>query len=465
MEFSMSFMQSRFEDTEFAKTKFPERFSYGLGDVACNVVFALTTSLLIYFYINVAGVSAVMVGSIMAVSRVFDGISDVLIGTLVDRTHSKHGKSRAWILWMMIPYGISAILLFCVPPASVMVKAVYIFVTYNFCTTVVYTALNLPYATLATLMTRDTDDRAIINLFRTGMSALGNMIITAVTFPLVTLLGDTQMAWIEVSVFYAVISIAMLFICFRNCHERVHIATKSKSGGDLPLLTGLRLVVTNKYFIMFFMLALFLALYEAVTGACNAYYAQYVLGNRDYLGALGSFESMPQIITVLVLAPFILKLGKRNVALIGSAVAVIGMVTMLFAPTNLYVALFGCVMRGIGKGCFRGVKYSMLADVIEYGYWKTGTRVQGLIVSATTAGQKFGSGATVAVVGLLLEMAGFVGEDVIPASASTMITNIYIWGNILAWGLIGITLIFYKLDKIYPQIMQDLKEREAAQSK
>ena len=244
----------------------------------------------------------------------------------------------------------------------------------------VYTALNLPYATLATLMTRDTDDRAIINLFRTGMSALGNMIITAVTFPLVTLLGDTQMAWIEVSVFYAVISIAMLFICFRNCHERVHIATQSKSGGDLPLLTGLRLVVTNKYFIMFFMLALFLALYEAVTGACNAYYAQYVLGNRDFLGALGSFESMPQIITVLVLAPFILKLGKRNVALIGSAIAVIGMVTMLFAPTNLYVALFGCVMRGIGKGCFRGVKYSMLADVIEYGYWKTGTRVQGLIV-------------------------------------------------------------------------------------
>ena len=273
------------------------------------------------------------------------------------------------------------------------------------------------------------------------------------------------MAWIEVSVFYAVISIAMLFICFRNCHERVHIATQSKSGGDLPLLTGLRLVVTNKYFIMFFMLALFLALYEAVTGACNAYYAQYVLGNRDFLGALGSFESMPQIITVLVLAPFILKLGKRNVALIGSAIAVIGMVTMLFAPTNLYVALFGCVMRGIGKGCFRGVKYSMLADVIEYGYWKTGTRVQGLIVSATTAGQKFGSGATVAVVGLLLEMAGFVGEDVIPASASTMITNIYIWGNILAWGLIGITLIFYKLDKIYPQIMRDLKERESAQSK
>lgn len=181
-------------DKEFEKIHLKEKFSYGLGDVACNVVFALTTSLLIYFYTNVVGISAAMIGTIMLISRFFDGISDVLIGHLVDRTHSKYGKSRAWILWMMIPYGIAAILLFTVPPATQIVKGIYVFITYNFCTTVVYTALNLPYATLATLMTRDTDQRAVVNLFRTGMSALGNMVISAVTFPLVTRLGDTQQA-------------------------------------------------------------------------------------------------------------------------------------------------------------------------------------------------------------------------------------------------------------------------------
>ena len=156
-------------DKEFEKIHLKEKFSYGLGDVACNVVFALTTSLLIYFYTNVVGISAAMIGTIMLISRFFDGISDVLIGHLVDRTHSKHGKSRAWILWMMIPYGIAAILLFTVPPATQIVKGIYVFITYNFCTTVVYTALNLPYATLATLMTRDTDQRAVVNLFRTGI--------------------------------------------------------------------------------------------------------------------------------------------------------------------------------------------------------------------------------------------------------------------------------------------------------
>ena len=252
----------------------------------------------------------------------------------------------------MIPYGIAAILLFTVPPATPIVKGIYVFITYNFCTTVVYTALNLPYATLATLMTRDTDQRAVVNLFRTGMSALGNMVISAVTFPLVTRLGDTQQAWIEVSILYAIVSIIMLFICFKNCHERVKEETKTKDGKSVPLWMGIKLCVTNKYFIMFFFLAVFLSFYEAVTGTCNAYYAQYILGNRDLLGALASFESIPQIVTVLVLSPFIAKFGKRNVALIGAVVAVIGTVSLFINPSALNLALFACVMRGIGKGCF-----------------------------------------------------------------------------------------------------------------
>ena len=167
----------------------------------------------------------------------------------------------------------------------------------------------------------------------------------------------------------------MLFICFKNCHERVKEETKTKDGKNVPLWMGIKLCVTNKYFIMFFMLAVFLSFYEAVTGTCNAYYAQYILGNRDLLGALASFESIPQIVTVLVLSPFIAKFGKRNVALIGAIVAVIGTVSLFINPSALNLALFACVMRGIGKGCFRGVKYSMLADVIEYGAWKSGIRV------------------------------------------------------------------------------------------
>lgn len=451
-------------DKEFEKIHLKEKVSYGLGDVACNVVFALTTSLLIYFYTNVVGMDVGIIGTIMLISRAFDGISDVLMGHLVDRTHSKLGKSRAWILWMMIPYGLSAILLFTIPTTSTIVKAIYVFITYNFCTTVVYTALNLPYAILATLMTRDTDQRAVVNLFRTGMSALGNMVITTITFPLVTRLGDTQQAWVKVSIAYAIISIIMLFICFCNCHERVTKQTKTKDGKNVPLWLGIRLCITNKYFVLFLLLAIFLSFYEAVTGTCNAYYAQYILDNRDLTGALASFESIPQIIMILLLAPFIAKFGKRNVALIGASIAVLGTIPLLFRPSALNLALFACVMRGIGKGCFRGVKYSMLADVIEYGAWKTGIRVQGLMISASTAGQKFGSGMTTAVFGVLMSLVDFTGTATINATQSSMLIHIYVIGNIIAWGGIAILLTFYKLDKIYPQIIAEMKARETTES-
>ena len=256
----------------------------------------------------------------------------------------------------------------------------------------------------------------------------------------------------------------MLFICFKNCHERVKEETKTKDGKNVPLWMGIKLCVTNKYFIMFFMLAVFLSFYEAVTGTCNAYYAQYILGNRDLLGALASFESIPQIVTVLVLSPFIAKFGKRNVALIGAVVAVVGTVSLFINPSALNLALFACVMRGIGKGCFRGVKYSMLADVIEYGAWKRGIRVQGLMVSATTAGQKFGSGITTAIFGALMSLVGFAGTATINAAQSQMLIGIYIIGNIIAWGGIGVLLIFYKLDKIYPRIITEMKQREAAEA-
>ena len=175
------------------------------------------------------------------------------------------------------------------------------------------------------------------------------MVITAITFPLVTRLGDTQQAWIEVSILYAIVSIIMLFICFKNCHERVKEETKTKDGKNVPLWMGIKLCVTNKYFIMFFMLAVFLSFYEAVTGTCNAYYAQYILGNRDLLGALASFESIPQIVTVLVLSVHRqVRQAQRSADRCDRRRYRHGF--LFINPSALNLALFACVMRGIGKG-------------------------------------------------------------------------------------------------------------------
>ena len=185
----MTKKQLSMNDTSF-KTSLMEKIAYGMGDTACNVVFAITSSLIVYFYTNVIGMSAALVGTILLVSRVFDGISDLLIAQIVDKVNSPKGKARAWILWMAAPYGIASVLMFCVPPhSSTMVQAIYVFITYNLCTTGVYTALNLPYSNLAPMMTRNDDDLAKLNLFRMAMSPIGNLIVTALTLPFINMLG------------------------------------------------------------------------------------------------------------------------------------------------------------------------------------------------------------------------------------------------------------------------------------
>lgn len=203
------------------KISLKEKIAYSFGDTACNIVYGLT-SILTFFYTDYVGVPIGIVGLIILISRVFDGGSDLIMGLLTDRTKSKYGKARPWILWMCVPYAISGVLLFTIPPnATVMVKAVYIFVTYNLMQTICYTAINLPYSSLAALMTRNQQERGTINALRMGISPFGRMLTTSATLPLVKLMGNTQQAWIIASVFYGVLALVLLLICFFATKECV----------------------------------------------------------------------------------------------------------------------------------------------------------------------------------------------------------------------------------------------------
>ena len=163
---------------------------YAGGDVACNVVFGMVGTLLTLFYTDYVGVAAASVGLIMLLSRFFDGFSDMIMGIIVEKTNSKWGKSRPWILWMSVPYALSAILLFTVPHTMGVVQSIYIFVTYNFCTTVCYTAINLPYGSLSAMMTRVSSERDMLSVVRMGLSPLGKIIAVTCTTPLVKLFGN-----------------------------------------------------------------------------------------------------------------------------------------------------------------------------------------------------------------------------------------------------------------------------------
>ena len=148
------------------------RIAYGLGDTACNVVFGMITALLTLFYTDYCGIPVVTVGLVMLISRIFDGSSDVIMGIIVSKTKSKWGKARPWILWMSVPYVLCAVAMFCVPHSSTTVQFWYIFVTYNLCTTVCYTAINVPYGTLSTMMTRSSHERDLLSVVRMALSRI-----------------------------------------------------------------------------------------------------------------------------------------------------------------------------------------------------------------------------------------------------------------------------------------------------
>ena len=152
------------------KLTWTTRIDYGGGDTACNVVFGMIGTVLTLFYTDYVGISIATVGLVMLISRLFDGVSDVIMGLMVERTNSRWGKSRPWLLWMSVPYAVSAILLFTVPQTTGTLQFLYLLVAYNFCTTVCYTAINLPYGSLSAMMTRPSWERDMLSITRISMS-------------------------------------------------------------------------------------------------------------------------------------------------------------------------------------------------------------------------------------------------------------------------------------------------------
>lgn len=445
--------------------KLGTRLAYGCGDTACNIVFGMISTLLTLFYTDYAGIPVVTVGLVMLISRVFDGTSDIIMGFIVNKTSSKWGKARPWILWMSVPYCLAAISLFAVPQTNATLQFWYIFITYNLCTTVFYTAINVPYGTLSTLMTRSSRERDMLSVFRMSMAPVGRIIAVTLTMPVVKLFGDNQMAWIKAMSMWTIIAFVMLIICFTRCKETVDIAKKVKTE-KVPVGKNVKALVTNKYFWSVLILWTVTCVHGTIVGTTLPYYCKYIFKNDEWMYSVLYLAEAGTLVIGAMMCPALLKkYGKRNLSLAGAVVAVAAHAAFILNPYSFSWALGTSIVRALGEAPLTAVVFGMLGDVIEYGQWKTHIRQESLIFGGSSLGFKIGTGITSAVISSLLSKAGYLSstgaKTVQPESALKMIQNIYIWGPILVWGIAVITLILYKLDKKYPSIMQELYKREA----
>ena len=450
---------------EDGKIKWSTRFAYGCGDTACNVVFGMISTLLTLFYTDYVGINAATIGLIMLISRMFDGVSDAIMGILVERTKSKWGKSRPWILWMSVPFAISAVLLFAVPHSTAMVQAIYIFVTYNLINTVCYTAINLPYSSLSAMMTRISSERDMLSVVRMGLSPFGRILAVTCTMPVVKLFGNNQSAWIKTMTIWASIAFILLLICFWKCEEKVVIEAKSKQE-KIPLKQSLRALVTNQYFWAVVILWTMQNGIYCVTGTILPYYCKYIFHNDTWMYSTLYLTETLIIVVATFLSPMLLKkYGKRNMSLAGACLALVGQLIFCLNPTNFGFMVFSCVIRGLGLAPLNSIVFGFLGDVVEFGQWKTHIRQESLIFAGSSVGMKVGAGLTSAIITGLLALSGYVsstaGTISQPDSAIRMIINVYRFAPLVVWVSVIITLSLYKLDKMYPMIMKELTEREA----
>lgn len=444
--------------------KILERFSYGCGDFGCNIIYTAMSAFLVFYYTDYAQVSAAAVGIIMMISRVFDGISDIIMGMIVDRTKSKWGKARPWMLRMCIPFAISGILLFSVPSSWASApKLVYVFITYNLVSTIIYTAINVPYSALNALMTQDPYERSVLSIFRNLLATAGTLLINTFTLPLVEFFGDNSAAWTKTFCVFGILSVAAFLITFFGTKERVKaVGAEDESGKakEVPFKEGIKALFKNKYWMMMTgMLALFFLMY-AVNGGATVYYAKDILGNKNLVGTINGIFNVVQICGMFFIAMLVKKFGKRNVFALGLVFDIIGMLVLNFSGGAMAMIVISSVIRGIGNACGGATMWAMVSDTIDYGEWKTGYRTEGLINSACSFGYKIGNGVGVALLGLIIEAGGYVGTAATQtAAALTSIKVCFVWIPIVIYVLGLVIMHFYHLDEEFDGVIADLKKR------
>jgi GPH family glycoside/pentoside/hexuronide:cation symporter len=440
-----------------------EQIIYALSEFAGNPLYTVVASFLTFFYTDVIGVNPGSVGVIILASRFLDGISDVAMGNIIDHTRSKAGNARPWFLRAAFPLVVAFIVLFTVPNVPEIGKLVYIFVTYNFSLTIVYTVVASTLTALPTYATADSKSRSTAHALRLFFAGTIQMFLAFFFLRIIEAFGGDQTAWIKFAAILGVIGFVSCLVVYFGTKERVKLA--HKEGEKLLLIKALLSLLKNKYWLMILGMVFLYILHQVTTLTIGIYYAKYILGDQNLTGNLILYHHIPAII-VLFLIPFVIQAGvpKGRIAMSATLVMLLGAVLLVFSNNNL-VLIVSLGLRGIGFGIINGVLLGMCTDTIAYGEWKTGVKALAINTSAVTVAQKVGGGVGTALFGGMLAAAGYNGlAEVQPPSALTAIRICFVYVPIVLYVLQVVILLAYKLDKEYPAILEELERRHQAEA-
>lgn len=437
-----------------------EKIFYSAGGMGAGVVWITTASFLPIYCTDVAGISAGTVGLIMLFSRLIDSITDLYMGFVVGRTHTRWGKARPWILWSALPMALCLILLFHIPEAGGFEKGLYLLITFVLMEGVCFTAFGLPYNTMLSLAVTDSYGRSVLNTVRFELILSVQLVVSVITMPLIRRLGGGQEAWTYVTGSYAVISIFMILICFGGTKERNDRGKCAKGTvpvGQSSLISTLKLLCANKYSRLLTIVTIVIYASLGMSSGARIYYAKYVLGYEELNSIMVMFGLIPVIITLFFIPEISRRIGKIKVLFVGGLLHGTGLIVMTAAPQNLSAVYAGLILQGVGLAGLYSCLFAVSGDVADYCRWKDGISEEALIYSMTGFAQKTGTGIGLAMLGISLWLGGYnAATAASSALALFSIKALYLYLPLaLTMIVLFLWYMFMDFDKLYLSVWKD----------
>ncbi|GGJ22382.1 glycoside-pentoside-hexuronide (GPH):cation symporter [Paenarthrobacter histidinolovorans] len=434
--------------------KLPEKVAYGVGDIGSNFIYVPLSTFALFYFTDVAGIGAAVAGTILLVGQLLNGATDLVIGYLIDKTSTRWGKARPWVLWTALPLAIAFVAMFSIPAnLDENARVAWALVSYTLVTAVFFTASNIAYSALMGLMTTDSRMRVTLTSFRFFAALLTGLVVSVLTLPLVEALGSGQFAWTMAAGIYAMFAIAAMVTVFFGTRERVYAARDGDSSVKQPARVLGSALLHNTYF--FLAAGLFLTFYlvTSLMAVGGVYLANDVLGDPSLFGILSAAALLPPLLTIGFMPKLIERFGKRRMFLAGIAVMILSIVVALIAPSNAPLVIACAMVRGLGMVPLMAGIFAIVGDVVDYGEWKFGVRTDGLIYSSVVFGQKVGAGLGGAVGGWLLAAGGY--NAALPAQESEVIQAILalsFYIPLLGLVAMGVFVWFLRVERHAPDV-------------
>jgi len=459
------------------KLSFLEKLGYSVGDTASNLFFQTFILFLTYFYTDVFGISAGAVATIFLVGRIWDAVNDPLMGMIADRTNTRFGKFRPYLLYGALPFGILGFLMFITPNLSPTGKAVYAFITYNLMM-MAYTVINVPYSALMGVITPNPDERTVVSSYRFVAAFAGLFIVQFSVLRLVRAFGggNEQLGWQWAMTALAALAVVLFWVTFATTKERV----TPPPGQKTPLLQDLSDLLRNRPWLLIGSATVFQLIFIVIRSSSIMYYFKYFVQNQQ-VTLLGrtydlSFETLAStfmlsgtlvtVVGALVASKLSKMLGKPNCYYGGLGLAAIcSALFYVLSPRDLALMFVLQLIASFAWGPVSVLQWAMYTDTADYSEWKTGRRATGLIMAASLFALKLGIALGGALMAWLLDFHGFkpnVEQTTAGLLGIKLLMSIY---PAVAGAMGCVLMLFYPLNnKMLVQIAQDLLARRQQNS-